>query len=331
MKIVWHTKEAERIIGIAMRRCYTTKPIELIEEEVTPEYGAYLSASAYQRMEFDVYEHVRITVLADLSADDLLSLLLKYRYLDATPLTKESWLISFNLRTAVEAAMSGDTEFQKITESVAPTISNCIKGQSPPPRPTPPEVKQSVQVSQEPKVVILQAFTPLDLKRALLNYGLELSAQGDELARHCFVTFAIEGISRVCSHQLVRHRPVSFSQESQRFSAAVEEDFIMPDTISMNQSAKELTLRLFRQAKECYARLRELGIKKEDARFVLPMAISTKLLMTVQIKYLKHILFYRSSVTSIGLKAQWEIRRLSDKMLSLMKQIMPDLFSQLAP
>jgi len=331
VKVLWYTKEAERMIGMAMRRCYTTKPIELIEEEVTSEYGAYLSASAYHRMEFDVYEHVRILALVELSAEALLNLLLRYRYLDATPLGKETWLISFNLRTAVEAALAGEVEFQRVVEGVAPTVFKCIKGWPPPPRPAPPEVKRPVQASQEPKVVILQAFTPQDLRKILQDHGFEPIPLGDDLAKHCFVTLAIEGISRVCSHQLVRHRPVSFSQESQRFSAAVDEDFIIPETINANQSAKELTLRLFGQAKECYAKLRELGIKKEDARFVLPSAISTKLLMTVQTKYLRHILFYRSSATDVGLKAQWEIRQLSDRILSLMRQIMPDLFFQLAP
>ncbi|MER3601279.1 MAG: thymidylate synthase (FAD) [Nitrososphaerota archaeon] len=333
MEVLWHTAEAERLIGIAMRRCYTSKPLQEIMEEVSAEYGAYLTCSAYQRMEFDVYEHVRISGLMTASPEELLSLLLRFRYLDVTRLDRETWLVSFNLRTALEAMLAGVNGFSEVVQSVAPNLHKAVGGHPLPPRPAGLETKQraGTEAGVQMKVEVIQALTPHILNDALRSHGYRQIDSKQELAKHCFVTLSIEGISRVCSHQLVRHRPVSFSQESQRFSAAVEEDFVVPDSIAANTTAREVALTLFAHARQCYAKLRELGIKKEDARFVLPMAISTKLMMTVQSRYLNHILFYRSSASSVGLKAQWEIRRLSDKILTLVSELMPDLFSELTP
>jgi thymidylate synthase (FAD) len=322
LKPLWHTPEPERLIGVAMRRCYTTHPIETILQEVSREYGEYLVASAYERSEYDVYEHVRILCLAEGSEREVLHTLLRHRYIEATPLG-DGWLFSFNLRTAVEGARLGDEDFNLVVKQVCPIIASMLRGGRRPERPPREEVKP-VQPSASIRTIVLRCLTPKMLSELLLKNGLP-AVPAEEAARHCYLTFEIEGISRVCSHQLVRHRPASYSQESQRFSAAVEEPFIIPETIRRNDQALSVSQASLNLARETYARLRELGVKKEDARFVLPLATGTKLMMTLSARYLRHIAFFRSSYSPVGEKAQWEIRAVVDAMAREAMSLMPEI------
>jgi thymidylate synthase (FAD) len=322
LKLLWHTPEPERLIGAAMRRCYTTHPIETILREVSKEYGEYLAASAFERSEYDVYEHVRVLCLAVGSDREVLYTLLRHRYIEATPLGG-AWLFSFNLRTAVEGARLGDEGFTHVVEQVCPIIARMLRGGGCPERPPRQEVKPE-QPSTSMRVIVLRCLTPKMLGELLPQHGLP-PLPAEEAARHCYLTFEIEGISRVCSHQLVRHRPASYSQESQRFSPAVEEPFIIPETIQRNDQALALSQASLNMARETYARLRALGVKKEDARFVLPQATATKLMVTLTARYLRHMAFFRSSYSPIGEKAQWEIRAVVDAMAREAMGLMPEI------
>jgi thymidylate synthase (FAD) len=233
------------------------------------------------------------------------------------------WLLSFNLRSALEAARSGDEAFRFAVQQVCPMVGHMMDGGRKPDRPARLEV-QPREVPRSPSISVLQSLTPRTINSLLSDNGHPALSK-EQLAHHCFFTFEAEGISRVATHQLVRHRPASYSQESQRFSAAVQEEFIIPETIQTNSEALLVATSALNSARAAYERLRELGIKKEDARFMLPLATGTRLMMTLTARYLRHITFLRSSSSPIGEKAQWEIRALADQMLAKARELMPEI------
>jgi len=97
----------------------------------------------------------------------------------------------------------------------------------------------------------------------------------ESLIEHASATFEICGISRACSHQLVRHRIASYSQESQRYVSMDDPEWVLPPSIAQDESARAIWERFAEQVKETYRALRERGLRKEDARFVLPNATAT--------------------------------------------------------
>ena len=147
----------------------------------------------------------------------------------------------------------------------------------------------------------------------------------ESVLEHAVFTFAIEGISRACSHQLVRHRIASFSQQSQRYVNFKNFDYIIPDSIKTSAQKNK-----FRQSLESifkfYTDMVKKGIAPEDARFILPNASATKLILTMNLRELKH--FFRLRTCN---RAQWEIRELALNMLKLLKNKIPLLFSQMGP
>jgi thymidylate synthase (FAD) len=144
---------------------------------------------------------------------------------------------------------------------------------------------------------------------------------------HASFTFGIEGISRVTTHQLVRHRIASFSQQSQRY-VSHKEDFtsIMPDTIAENPDARQIFAFMSETVHKAYAQLVEMGIPPEDARYILPNATETKIIMTMNARELLHFFTLRCCQ-----RAQWEIRQMSVEMLRLVKKIAPVIFRGAGP
>jgi thymidylate synthase (FAD) len=145
-----------------------------------------------------------------------------------------------------------------------------------------------------------------------------------ELLPHLGYTFAIEKISRACSHQLVRHRIASFSQQSQRYITVkrLNERIVVPPSIGLNTDYNDF----IKQSSEIYQRLVEGGTPKEDARFVLPNAAETSLLMTMDGKSLMHFLGLRTCN-----RAQWEISALADMMLEQLRSVEPKIFDKAGP
>lgn len=144
---------------------------------------------------------------------------------------------------------------------------------------------------------------------------------------HASFTFGIEGISRVTTHQLVRHRIASFSQQSQRY-VSHKEDFtsIMPDTIAQNPDAREIFAFMSETVHKAYTQLIEIGIPAEDARYILPNATETKIIMTMNARELLHFFSLRCCQ-----RAQWEIRQMSIEMLRLVKALAPTIFRDAGP
>jgi thymidylate synthase (FAD) len=144
---------------------------------------------------------------------------------------------------------------------------------------------------------------------------------------HASFTFGIEGISRVTTHQLVRHRIASFSQQSQRYVSHKEEfTSIMPDSIAENIEARQIFAFMSETVHKAYAQLVDMGIPAEDARYILPNATETKIIMTMNARELLHFLALRCCQ-----RAQWEIREMSIEMLRILKRVAPVIFRTAGP
>ena len=131
--------------------------------------------------------------------------------------------------------------------------------------------------------------------------------------------------SRVCTHQLVRHRIASYAQESQRRVRVKDLDYvIVPPVVVENQEALEVFLEAVRKGFEAYEKLLELGIKKEDARYVLPQCIKSKILVKMNFRAWRHFIELRCDKTS-----QWEIREVAKAILEILFQYAPSVFGDL--
>lgn len=143
---------------------------------------------------------------------------------------------------------------------------------------------------------------------------------------HVSFTFAIEGVSRVLTHQLVRHRIASYSQQSQRYVKEHNFATIMPPSISARPDAREKFEAINKEIQRLYTEWTEMGIPAEDARYILPNAAETKIVVTMNARALHH--FFELRCCS---RAQWEIRTLAEKMLLEVKKIAPALFENAGP
>ena len=144
---------------------------------------------------------------------------------------------------------------------------------------------------------------------------------------HASFTFSLEGISRACSHQLVRHRLASYTQQSQRYVELQDPDtFVIPETIQENPEAQKIFQNLLKAQFETYQKLIAMGIPKEDARFILPNATRTNIIVTMNARELLHFF----SLRCCG-RAQWEIREVANQMLKLAKEAAPIIFEKAGP
>jgi thymidylate synthase (FAD) len=168
--------------------------------------------------------------------------------------------------------------------------------------------------------VKLLYHTDLDaLKRALVQKDVPFDAES--MIDHVVYMFEIEDCSRVTTHQLVRHRAVSYDQESQRFSAATREGVVTPPSVQSNETALKAYDEALKTVYSAYERMVAAGVPKEDARYVLPSAIKTKLVMTLSARSLMHLVWQRTA-----LQAQWEIRELAMTLHRMAKEATPELW-----
>lgn len=142
---------------------------------------------------------------------------------------------------------------------------------------------------------------------------------------HASFTFAIEGVSRALSHQLVRHRIASYSQKSQRYVEESSFSYITPPSVAASPEARQIFAGQMEHIREAYRRLCEI-VPKEDARYVLPNACETKLVATMNARSLLHFFQVRCCR-----RAQWEIRHLAEQMLQEVRRVSPLLFKYAGP
>jgi len=169
---------------------------------------------------------------------------------------------------------------------------------------------------------------------ARLVRGLVASGHHSAL-EHATFTFAVDGVSRACTHQLVRHRVASYNQQSQRYvNFSHTDSFVVPPSVAANAAAEQVFLQAMDQARKAYDRLVELGLAEgrsresvqEDARFVLPNAAETKIVVTMNARELRHFFAVRCCN-----RAQWEIRALAWELRGLVRQLAPALFHKSGP
>ena len=145
---------------------------------------------------------------------------------------------------------------------------------------------------------------------------------------HATFTFAIEGISRITSHQLVRHRLASFSQQSQRYVKINKEGFpyIIPKSIAKDKELAEIFIDAIKELDGIYQLLLDHSIEAEDARYILPQAVTTKMIISANARELLLIFKLRCCK-----RAQWEIREVAMNMLREVKKIAPTIFENAGP
>lgn len=172
----------------------------------------------------------------------------------------------------------------------------------------------------------------------------------ESVMEHVSFTFGIEGISRACSHQLVRHRIASYSQKSQRYVNENGFEFITPPAVDACPEAKEEFLRAVDSIQNSYEKIaaaltdlhraefmaegmdeksalsKAKKLANEDARFILPNACETKIVVTMNVRSLFN--FFRHRCCN---RAQWEIRAVAERMLALCREAAPHIFANAGP
>lgn len=141
---------------------------------------------------------------------------------------------------------------------------------------------------------------------------------------HVSFTFAIEGLSRAASHQLVRHRMASYSQQSQRYVSMKKLEWVTPPTIQRKPETAATFQALVEEVHLLYCRMLEQGVPAEDARYILPNAACTNLVMTMNARELIHVCSVR-----LCLHAQWEIRELFTRVKSEVEFVAPRIGAEL--
>lgn len=144
---------------------------------------------------------------------------------------------------------------------------------------------------------------------------------------HINFTFAIEGVSRALTHQLVRHRIASYNQQSQRYVKFKDNfEYVTPPSIEKDKDSKKKFDSLISNIHNLYKELLDIGVEAEDARYILPNASETKIIVTMDGRELLHFFTVRCCN-----RAQWEIRKLAKEMLKLVRKVAPVVFEEAGP
>lgn len=143
---------------------------------------------------------------------------------------------------------------------------------------------------------------------------------------HAQFVFGVEGISRACSHQLVRHRIASYSQQSQRYVTLREVKAVLPPAVAAHPQYGPLFREKVEELWALYGAMVEAGIAAEDARYLLPNACETKLVVSMNGRELLHFFALR-----LCRRAQWEIRGLALAMLRAVLPLAPRFFRDAGP
>ena len=190
----------------------------------------------------------------------------------------------------------------------------------------------------------------LDAKNIDSFLTMLMSLGHESPIEHVTFTFAAEGVSRTLTHQLVRHRIASYSQQSQRYVKLDQFEYVVPPAIQENEEAKELFLKAMEEDQRYYNEITDILSNKlydeyikeglsekearrkaekeaiEDARYVFPNACETKIVFTMNARTLLN--FFRLRCCN---RAQWEIRALATEMLKEVKKVYPVLVKNAGP
>ncbi|MEM3602423.1 MAG: FAD-dependent thymidylate synthase [Candidatus Bathyarchaeia archaeon] len=144
---------------------------------------------------------------------------------------------------------------------------------------------------------------------------------------HASFTFSLEDVSRAMTHQLVRHRLASYTQQSQRYvTYDTLKKYVTPPSIANSPEAKKIFEETLETISAAYNRLLEMGIHKEDARYILPNAAKTNIVVTMNGRELRRFFNLRCCMRS-----QWELREVATEMLKQVRKVAPSLFENAGP
>ncbi len=207
-----------------------------------------------------------------------------------------------------------------------------------------PDTKMSVKLISKPQNILKTVYTACRTCYSALSPE-EINASADDEEKmlkliervissghystieHIQLSFAISNVSRACTHQLVRHRHMSFSQKSQRYVKEKGEfDYIIPSQIAANAELKEKFEKHMQEVAQLYQEFVESGIKAEDARAILPNATASSMVASLNLRELIHLANLR-----LCTRAQLEIRTLIKKMCDEVIKEEPWLKSHLVP
>lgn len=214
---------------------------------------------------------------------------------------------------------------------------------------------QLIEYTKDPEALIAKAaklcYSPVgvdEISENLTDESIEkflniLMSYGHESPiEHVSFTFAVEGVSRSLTHQLVRHRIASFSQQSQRYVRAKQFEYVVPPAIKADETLKKMYIEAMESSQKAYDeiadKLKEKYINSglsavasekkaiEDARYVFPNAAETKIMFTMNARSLMNFFRHRCCT-----RAQWEIREMSNLMLNEVKKVAKTLFKYSGP
>lgn len=193
-----------------------------------------------------------------------------------------------------------------------------------------PELAAAICIGREDKHPALSNQKPTEETIETLGKGAAHAIKSGHLGilEHISMSWYVEGISRACSHQLVRHRIASYNQQSQRYCKIDTGDdwYVVPESVGDNTAAKQLYYKAMNGIATIYKELLEGGIPKEDARMVLPNACTTNILITMNGRS-----FVEAAEKRLCNRAQWEIRELFSRMRNTLISVYPFVAALAAP
>ncbi len=322
---LWQGKSTpqENLIEFAGRVCYRSTQ----RMGVAP---GFIAARVREGHE-DIIEHVVATVRVRDSQEPQGWRTIN-RHCEVTQEADGSWLVSGNTRVWLDFFRKGVAlEALPFLRAIAPSVyAELPEDLTPPPardarRPL-PSPSMARGRGRDEVFTLLHPREEGPMRVTLLGFTQPLVDDPEHLLHHGSATFFFEGISRACTHQLVRHRLASFSQESQRYVDLSKGGWkaVVPPAIARNQAAQAKLDEAWAYLQQVYGELRALGIRKEDARFLLPNAAETRIVATMNFAAWSHFLWLRA----VDKAAQWEIRRMGQFVLEMLYTIAPQVFQE---
>ncbi len=310
---IWQGRStfAANLMEFAARLCYAS----------TARMGtapSFISARVREGHE-DIIEHVVIT-LRWTDTDEPAQWRMQSRHCEVSRTGEREWIVTGNARVWLNFFKEGIAlEALPLVRQIAPEVYAGLPGTEVPTPPLP-----EPRLPDDNRLAELATYEAAPLRVTLLGYT-QPQLQDTEMATdHGSACFLFEGVSRACTHQLVRHRLASFSQESQRYVELQKGGWkaVAPPRVQAVPEAQALLDRSWQQMQENYQALRALGIRKEDARFLLPNAAETRIVTAMNFRAWQHFLWLRA----VDKAAQWEIRRMGLQVLRMLYAVAPAVF-----
>ena len=281
----------EAIVEFAGRTCY--RSVDKMGH--APKFLNARMAEGHQ----DIFEHVWITAVL-IDDDDSVNLIESHRYAWVTRTENGQWCyVSANMRVWLELART-ILVARSVVARYLPGMFVGHQAELPAP---------SARVEMPERIVSGRATVNLiGIHHPQIQVGADAEL-------HWAATFLLDGVSRALTHQLVRHRLLSFSQESQRYVSLDKGGWypIVPSAIASKTQARQIVDETWRAIERGYEQLRELGIRKEDARYLLPNATSTTIMVSGSIAVWRDVFRQRCAPD-----AQWEIRDVAKEMKGML-------------